>query len=122
MTRKHVGIVLLIALGVVAGGRQASAQQPNVRGELSRALESSNLSPESKGRLGSKAGELVGAGVPERDVADMIRQGTIRGVRTPERIRRLGVVAGAKRRGIPPGPRGVHTQEWAAQPLTPRAI
>jgi len=64
MTRKHVGIVLLIALGIVAVGRQASAQQPSLRGELSRALESSSLSPESKGRLGSKAGELIGAGLP----------------------------------------------------------
>jgi uncharacterized protein (DUF2267 family) len=122
MTRKHVGIVLLIALGIVAVGRQASAQQPSLRGELSRALESSSLSPESKGRLGSKAGELIGAGVAERDVADVIRQGTIRGVQTPELIRLLDVVAEAKRRGLPPGPVVDKIKEGLAKRVPPERI
>jgi hypothetical protein len=95
MTRKHVGIVLLIALGVVTVGRQTSAQQPAPPGELSRAFERSSLSAESKAQLRSKAGELVGAGIAEREVADVIRQGAVRGVQTPELIRLLDVVAEA---------------------------
>ena len=87
MTRKDVGIVLLIALSVVTVGRQASAQQPAPPGELSRALERSNLSAESQARLRSKGGELVGVGVAESDVADVIRQGAVGGVRAPELIR-----------------------------------
>ena len=104
MTRKHLGIVLLIVLGVATVGRQASAQQPAPPGELSRALERSNLSAASKARLRSKADEVVGVGVAERDVADVIRQGAVRGVPAPELIRLLDVVGQTKRHGLPPSP------------------
>jgi len=60
--RNHVSIVLLIVLGVATAGRQAAAQQPAQQGGLSRALEHSNLSAESKARVRSKADELVGVG------------------------------------------------------------
>jgi len=122
MTRKHVGIVLLIALGVVTVGRQTSAQQPAPPGELSRALERSNLSAESKARLRSKAGELVGVGVAESDIADVIRQGAVRGVQTPELIRLLDVVGEAKHHGLPPRPVADKIKEGLAKGVPPERI
>jgi len=122
MTRKDVGIVLLIALSVVTVGRQASAQQPAPPGELSRALERSNLSAESQARLRSKGGELVGVGVAESDVADVIRQGAVGGVRAPELIRLLEVVAETKRHGLPPGPVMDKIKEGLAKRVLPERI
>ena len=122
MTRRHLGMVLLIALGVATVGRQASAQQPVAPGELSRALERSNLPAESKARLRSKADELVGIGVAERDVADVIRQGAVRGVPAPELIRLLDVVGQTKRHGLPPGPVSDKVKEGLAKGIPPERI
>src|SRR5262245_51053957 len=122
MTRKHLGIVLLIALGVTALGRQASAQQPARPGELSRVLERSNFSAESKARLRSKADELVGIGVAERDVTDVIRQGAVRGVSAAELIRLLDVVGETKRHGLPPNPVADKIKEGLAKGVPPERI
>jgi len=122
MTRKHLGIVLLIVLGVATVGRQASAQQPAPPGELSRALERSNLSAESKARLRSKADEVVGVGVAKRDVADVIRQGAVRGVPAPELIRLLDVVGQTKRHGLPPSPVADKIKEGLAKGVPPERI
>ena len=120
--RKHLGIVLLIVLGVATAGRQAAAQQPAQQGELSRALERSNLSAESKARVRSKADALVGVGVAERDVADVIRQGAVRGVPASELIRLLDVVGQTKRRGLPASPVADKIKEGLAKGVPPERI
>lgn len=123
MAVRNPGVILLIALALgTSFGPQALAQQPTAAGELSRTLETSNLSPESKALLRAKADELVRTGIAERDVAGLIRQSAVRGVQAPDLARLLDVVAEARRQDLPAAAVVDKIKEGLAKRIPPERI
>src|SRR5436190_19561692 len=105
MTRKRGPRVLLTALvmGLALNG-WAIAQEPADRGELSRTLETAELSAEAKPLVRDKALEAVRLGVAEGEVAGLVRRGLDRGLQAGDLARLLEVVAEVKRDDLPVGP------------------
>jgi len=122
-TRKLRHRVLLTALilGTALHGR-AIAQEIANQGELSRTLETADLSPQAKALVREKALEAMRAGVSEGDVAELIRRGLDRGVRAEELVRLFEVVTEARRHNLPMRPVLDKVKEGLAKRVPPERI
>ena len=122
-TRRLVGIAILTvtALGAPSMSR-AIAQERSKPGELSRTLETANLSPEGNALVRAKGAEVVRAGVAEGDVASLIQRGLARGVQPAELARLLDVLAQAKRQDLPIEPVLDKMKEGIAKRIPPARI
>src|SRR2546425_1135473 len=122
-TRKHGyrGLLetLVVALALNGG---AIAHAANTQGDFSRALEGADLSSEAKTLVRAKALDAVRAGVPERDVAELVQRGVGQGVPAGELARLLELVAEVKRHGLPVGPVLGKMKEGLAKRVPPERI
>src|SRR5262249_10601167 len=116
-TRRFVGLVVLVAMALGAPSVSRAIAQ-----ELSRTLETANLSAEGKALLRAKGTAVVRAGVAEAEVAGLIQRGVGRGVQPPELARLLDVVAEAKRQDLPVGPVLDKVKEGLAKRVPPARI
>jgi hypothetical protein len=100
----------------------ALAPGPAHGGELSRTLETADLSPEAKALVGQKARDAVRAGVSEDDVAELVQRGVSRGVQAGELAGLLEIVAEAKRHDLPVEPVLDKVKEGLAKRVPPERI
>jgi len=123
MAARNAGVILLIVVALVAPCRRpALAQSPAPGEELLRAIDTSNFSSESKALLRARAGELVRAGIPEHELAGLVRQSVARGVPGHDVARLLYVVAEASRQGLPAAPVLDKVKEGVAKRVPPERI